>query len=162
MVSKEFRAVFVLVAFLISSLGFAKGFPISPDVRLTPGSLCGKADTHRYPEGIAYCERDVNTNLKKVVIKTYDSQLGYSVGEMNRQDFKIDHFIPLCAGGSNEKRNLWPQHKSVYQVTDPLEPLLCEKMAQGLLRQAEAIKLIREAKLDLSKVDETLEYLESL
>lgn len=147
---------------MISSIGWTKGFPVGPDPRLTPGTLCGKADQRRYPEGIAYCERNVDTNQKKIIIRNYDSELGYSVGSMNRQEFKIDHFIPLCAGGSNENRNLWPQHRSVYEVTDPMEPLICEKMAAGRLKQADAIRLVRAAKLDLSKVQQTLEYLESL
>lgn len=141
---------------------WAKGFPTNPDPRLTPGSLCNDPDETRYPERIAYCKRDVSTGLKKQIIAIYDQRLGYSVGEMNRQEFKIDHFIPLCAGGSNTKENLWPQHRTVYQQTDPLEPVLCEKMQSGRLRQADAIRLIREAKLDLTRVEETLEYIENL
>ena len=81
---------------------------------------------------------------------------------MPRADFKIDHYIPLCAGGSNDESNLWPQHESVYQITDPLEPLVCEKMAAGKLTQAQAIELVRQAKNDLSKADVIINHVDSL
>lgn len=139
-----------------------EAYPTSPDQRLTPGSLCNHADQIRYPEKIAYCERDVETGLKRRIIRDYDQKLGFQIQSMNRQHFKIDHFIPLCAGGSNNPNNLWPQHKSVYELTDPLEQIVCEKMAQGRLRQNQAVELIRDAKLDLSKVDDVLDYVESL
>jgi len=81
---------------------------------------------------------------------------------MNRMDFKIDHFIPLCAGGSNDPVNLWPQHKSVYQQTDPVEPLLCQRMLEGKLSQTDAVKLIMRAKLDLNQVPVVMKILNGL
>lgn len=137
-------------------------FPLGPDPHLTPGDLCQRADERRYPERISYCRRDVATRLKRAIVEMYDRELGFHVAEMNRGDFKIDHFIPLCAGGSNAAENLWPQHKSVYEITDPLEPLVCEKMAQGRLSQSDAIELIRTGKHDLSRVPEILDHLHSL
>jgi hypothetical protein len=82
---------------------------------------------------------------------TYDRHHGYEVTRMNRQDFKIDHYIPLCMGGSNEADNLWPQHKSVYAATDPIEQRLCELLASGEMRRAEAVELVRQAKADLDE-----------
>lgn len=137
-------------------------FPQGPNPVLTPGALCQGGRTFRYPERIPYCDRKVDKKTKDDVIKEYDEELGYSVRSMPRGEFKIDHFIPLCAGGSNTPDNLWPQHQSVYAYTDALEPLICEKMAQGRLRQAEAVQLIREAKIDLSKVDAIVIQLQSL
>jgi len=82
---------------------------------------------------------------------------------MDRKDFKIDHFIPLCAGGSNDPSNLWPQHKSVYEITDPVEPLICAKMAAGKLDQAYAIKLITTAKTtNLDEVKNVINILNKL
>lgn len=144
-------AVSLSLLFSISSFAFERfPFPISPDARLTPGSLCAPQDSteRRYPEGIFYCDRAVGTARKQTIIKTYDIELGYEISSMNRQDFKIDHYIPLCMGGSNETTNLWPQHKSVYFYTDRLEEALCTKMREGRLVQARAIDLIREAKAD--------------
>jgi hypothetical protein len=150
---------------LFSAIGFtgAKGgYPTGPDRNLTPGSLCPQADEYRYPERVPYCRRDVERDTKQAIIREYDQKFGYEIGRMPRQDFKIDHVIPLCAGGSNERNNLWPQHKSVYNVTDPMEPLACEKMQAGRLRQADAVRMIIRAKLDLRLVPETIRYFESL
>lgn len=133
---------------LAASAGEGERFPLSPDGHMTPGSVCAAADAIRYPERIKYCERNVKSERKNRIIETYDLELGFHIREMNRMDFKIDHLIPLCMGGSNESDNLWPQHKSVYEKTDPLEPMLCDLMAQGKLKQSEAIELILEAKAD--------------
>jgi hypothetical protein len=57
-------------------------------------------------------------------------------------------------GGSNHQDNLWPQHKTVYVVTDSIEFAACEKMKAGKLNQRLAIDLLREAKLNLNKAKE--------
>jgi hypothetical protein len=126
-------------------------YPMGPDDELTPGSFCSTPSSYRYAERIAWCRRDVSTDVKRAVMVTYDNQLGFQVTLMNRQDFKIDHYIPLCMGGSNKTDNLWPQHKSVYAATDPIEQRLCELVASGEMRQAEAVGLVRQAKADLDE-----------
>lgn len=137
-------------------------FPLGPDSKLTPGSLCDQPDYYRYPEKIAYCERDVETQLKYRIIEQYNRELGYNIERSKRSQYKIDHFIPLCMGGSNKPSNLWPQHQSVYHQTDPLEGLLCEKMKAGRLLQKRAIEYIQTAKKDLSRVREILREVEGL
>ncbi len=129
-------------------------FPVGPDPELTPGTLCDHADSYRYPEHIPYCVRDVDTSLKKDIIATYDRERGFQVQKMPRVKFKIDHYIPLCMGGGNDRANLWPQHESVYTKTDKIEQILCEKMAAGKIIQKNAIELIRKAKNDLSLAEE--------
>jgi hypothetical protein len=157
---KNLALAFVLLSSVTS---FADGaFPKTPDQTLTPGALCSTPDQKRYPEGIAYCSRDVGGDLKQKVMETYDSTLGYTITSMNRSLFKIDHFIPLCMGGSNQAENLWPQHASVYVITDPLEQVSCDKMAAGKLRQADAVEMIKHAKLNLADAPETLRHLRSL
>jgi hypothetical protein len=126
-------------------------FPSGPDATMTPGSLCTTPDSRRYPEQIAYCSRNVDSQLKRDLFVKYD-QMGFRTREMNRMDFKIDHLIPLCMGGSNNENNLWPQHKSIYNITDPLEPLLCQKMANGRLLQKKAVEYILNAKHHLDEV----------
>lgn len=133
-------------------------YPVKPDPSLTPGQLCAVADEIRYPEKIKYCERDVSTYTKQSIILTYDAKLGFNIRNQNRAAFKIDHYIPLCMGGSNERQNLWPQHQSVYKLTDPLEGLLCEKMKYGKLKQADAINLIRQAKNDFNLIPQILRF----
>jgi hypothetical protein len=139
-----------------------KGYPIGPNPGLTPGSLCERPTTKRYFEGIPYCARDVDSDVKREVMAAYDRELGFKVLKMDRGAFKIDHFIPLCMGGSNQPSNLWPQHESVYVITDLLEAVSCDKMAQGKLLQADAVAGIREAKLNLSKAQEILQRVRSL
>lgn len=152
-----------LTAFLMTITAFAGGsFPTGPNAQLTPGETCTTPSAHRYPEQIAYCERSVDTQLKKDIIKTYDQNLGYRIQSMERSQFKIDHYIPLCMGGANDKENLWPQHKTVYEITDPLEQEACEKMAQGKLLQAKAIELIKQAKNNLDQVGKIRAYVNAL
>ncbi len=148
-----------LTLFVSTPLFAADTFPTSPDSALTPGSLCKKADKIRYPEQIAYCSRDVKSDRKKQVIQTYESQLGFEIMQTGREHFKIDHYFPLCMGGSNESDNLWPQHESVYKYTDPLEPIICQKMAEGKLKQAEAIEIIRKAKANPPEAPEYTKHL---
>ena len=155
------KVISLLVLLVMSSKLFAFGnnFPTRPDNRLTPGKLCDRPTSYRYPEHIAYCERDVTTDTKEALINLYDSKLGFNIHTMDRAEFKIDHFIPLCVGGSNDSVNLWPQHKSVYEITDPVEPLVCQRMLEGKLSQAEAIKLIVLAKTNLNMVSQVMKQL---
>lgn len=166
MIRSPWFAALVLVvsfnAFADRQFGPDGRYPLHPDASMTPGSVCVTGTTKRYPEGITYCNRDVDRDLKRDLFRRYDVELGYGTQGMSRQDFKIDHYIPLCAGGSNDADNLWPQHKSVYQQTDPLEPLVCEKMQAGVLKQAEAIQLIKKGKNDFKQIPQILQYLQRM
>lgn len=154
---------FVCALIFSVSSAFASGdFPDSPDASLTPGSLCKAASEIRYPEQIKYCSRSVSSATKSSVMKNYDQTLGYQVTQRDRREFKIDHYIPLCAGGSNEPSNLWPQHESVYLHTDPLEPIICEKMAQGRLLQKDAVDFIRRAKANPYKAQALISAVQAL
>lgn len=157
----------LLSSFLIltSLTAFAyndQDFPKGPEQQVTPGSLCTRPTGYRYPERIAYCNRNVDSGLKNDIIENYERQFGYNIRKVGRGQFKIDHLIPLCAGGSNNEDNLWPQHESVYKITDPLEPELCDKMAMGRLKQEDAVKLILEAKHNLNRAPEILQQIRSL
>jgi hypothetical protein len=158
---KSLMFVYLLMTFS-SAFADSSLFPFGPNPQLTPGKLCDRPSSYRYPEQIAYCDRDVSYDTKEILIQAYDTKLGYKIESLNRGDFKIDHYIPLCAGGSNDPSNLWPQHKSVYAITDPVEPLLCAKMAAGRLKQSDAINLIVRAKNNLSEVRIVVNILNSL
>lgn len=140
----------------------ANEFPLKPELSITPGELCSDSSQTRYEERISYCKRDVDFEFKHYIREEYDKRFGYSILEMEWSDFKIDHFIPLCAGGSNGEKNLWPQHVSIYEITDPIEHIACEKMNFNLLLQEEAVELIKKVKLNLDEADSVLRYLESL
>lgn len=126
-------------------------FPDHPDQDMTPGETCHTPSEYRYPEKIAYCRRNVKKALKDDIIRTYDREFDFQIGRMNRMDFKIDHYISLCMGGSNSRENLWPQHKSVYVHTDPIEEKLCRLMQKGRISQDEAIDTIRFVKNNLEE-----------
>lgn len=134
----------------------ANRFPTGPNETMTPGETCQRPDAIRYPERINYCNRDVSSGEKNAIISSYDRQFGFEIGRMQRGDFKIDHYIPLCMGGSNNIKNLWPQHKSVYVMTDPLEQKLCELMSAGKMLQRLAMEKIRFAKNNLDQADDLI------
>jgi len=151
---------FILTVFAFNA--FSIDYPKNPHNELTPGALCDRPDSYRYAEQIPYCERDVSSQLKNEIFENYRNQLGFKLDPKTRSSYKIDHFFPLCAGGSNEEANLWPQHKSVYTVTDPLEGLGCEKLKAGKILQKNLIILIKRAKLDLSEAPAIYKNLQAL
>ena len=122
---------------------------------------CKNPDQFRYPERIAYCSRSVSSRTKNRIIKTYDTRFGYNIGKMPRTDFKIDHYIPLCMGGDNDSANLWPQHKSVYEITDALEQKLCVLLERAVITQDAAIERIKYAKNNLDEVPAISQALDS-
>lgn len=153
-------AFFMMLVFAGAVL--AADFPQSPELSITTGKLCDRPSAYRYAEKIPYCERDVTYETKEILMKEYDQKFNYRILNLPRADIKIDHLIPLCAGGSNDISNLWPQHKSVYAVTDPLEPIVCAKMAAGRLKQAQAVSLVIEAKTNLERTPKILQYINKL
>ncbi len=155
-------ALTVFLSFAVSAGVMAQDYPQRPEASITTGKLCDKPSAVRYPEKIAYCERDVTYQTKEILMKEYDQKFNYHIQTLPRADIKIDHLIPLCAGGSNDISNLWPQHKSVYAITDPLEPVICAKMAAGRLKQKEAVSLVIEAKMNLDRTPKILQYVNEL
>lgn len=136
-------------------------FPMGPDLSITPGRLCESPDSYRYPERIAYCNREVDYEAKEVVFRLYRDQ-GYRLKIVDRADYKIDHLIPLCAGGSNREENLWPQHKTLFQLTDPMESLGCDKLRQGKITQRDLVDVIIKVKKDVNQVQAAIQFLRSL
>ena len=151
----------LLIFALICSAAIAADFPTSPNSELTPGSLC-QSTKLRYAERIPYCKRDVSREMKQKVFQIYRSKLGFRLDPAKRGEFKIDHLIPLCAGGSNNKNNLWPQHQTLYLKTDPLEHTGCEKLANGKIKQRDLVDLIKKAKSDPTQAPKFLKDLKRL
>jgi len=140
---------------VVTNISFAQNmigdYPSAPLAKLTPGELCDRPASYRYPENIAYCDRNVTVEQKSQIFAAYRDN-GYRLNLSDRASYKIDHYLPLCAGGSNNNENLWPQHVSVGVLTDPLEQLGCEKMAKGKLTQAKFVLLIKRVKNDINQV----------
>lgn len=95
---------------------------------------------YRYPEQIAYCGRNVASSTKRAIYNAY------GVREECRGQYTIDHFIPLSLGGTNEVNNLWPEHKSVKALRQNLEEEMYQRLARGMVTQAQAVQWIVQAK----------------
>ncbi len=159
---KILATALLFCSLVLSQFTLAGSFPRGPIAQLTPGALCTTPHARRYPEKIAYCERDVRPSLKEKVMEEYDRRFGFQTEQMPRGVFKIDHYIPLCMGGANVAANLWPQHVSIYKITDPLEQELCIKMAEGKLLQKDAVQLIKEAKNNLDEAGAIFDRIRAL
>jgi hypothetical protein len=125
-----------------------------PNHDLTPGkpaTLKVSDLTRRYsdhcPAHKATCtysqdHRDVNT---AVHVEVYD-EYNVPADERNIQHGEVDHFWPLCAGGSNAKQNLWYQPKENewngenlgFKEKDWLEVEICKEIKAGDLDPKEA------------------------
>jgi len=79
-------------------------YPHTPNATVTPGSLCDTQNADfiefRYQEHIPYCARNVSSVLKA---KIYEQ---YGIPEADRDQFTIDHLIPLSIGGSNDRSDI--------------------------------------------------------
>ena len=105
--------------------------------------------------------------LRSVITRLHQALRNYEahhhvIQDFGRNNFKIDHLIPLCAGGANTDDNLWPQHQTVYEKTDKIEGVLCEVMASGRLLQAQAIALVLDVKHNPETADDALEELQNM
>ncbi len=119
-----------------------------PLADLTPGDLC--TNPVREFHGGNICKRKVRSEVRDAVLRNYNQRRGPYINDLNRAEFKVDHYIPLCLGGSNRKANLWPQHRSSFRITDPIEAALCEKVREGKITRNKAIEIIKAVKNDVS------------
>ena len=119
-------------------------YPTIPNREETPGHLCTTKNPdfkeYRYSEKIPYCQRNVNTDRKKFI---YDN---YKIAENERNQYTIDHLVPLSIGGSNEIKNLWPEHKNVKAERPTLEVDTYKALEAGEITQKDAIEIILNAK----------------
>lgn len=121
----------VLVTVLtVASLACADELPVRPDDARTPGvigsmdlaDVCGRVD------GMTYSQRHRQTTaaMKR------DAYAIYGV-ERDGRDFEVDHRVPLCVGGADDEKNLWPQrgwaHPS-YHDKDRLEAHVCRAVCR--------------------------------
>jgi hypothetical protein len=128
----------ILFIFLISFQALA--YPKIPDTIISPGHTCSTHDKDfyefRYVEKIPYCKRNVSSNLKKYIYDTYN------IPESDRRNYTIDHIIPLSIGGSNNLKNLWPEHKNVKQSRPNLELDVYNYLKNSIINQEQAINII--------------------
>lgn len=115
---------------------------VTPDPTLTPGALCTPFsvgfDGYAYPASVPHCRRHVTLTMRRTVLAKY------GVPWARRGTVEIDHYIPLCLGGSNDLINLWAEPLSSARKKDVLEVHLCALLRGGKITQAAAVQQIRE------------------
>ncbi len=82
--------------------------------------------------------RNVPTSEKRDVFSEYG--LGYP---QKPHAYECDHFVPLCLGGSNSMKNLWPEPAPEFHWKDGLELYLWHEVRNGKVTLAEAQREIR-------------------
>lgn len=78
------------------------GETIEVDDTITVDMVCTK--------GYTKCVRSVSAAIKRAVYKAYNMPAGNHTGVCDVDEgCEIDHLISLELGGSNDRKNLWPQ-----------------------------------------------------
>ena len=97
-----------------------------PDATTTPGAVFADVqaadicDLH-YTQGV----RQPRFNVK------VDAFVSYGVSIHERDEYQVDHLVPISLGGSNDPTNLWPQ---LYSPTSgAAEKDLLERQLRGLV-----------------------------
>lgn len=140
---QAFASTILVSGFLAGAVHQA---PNMPNEEISPSRVCKQGDpdhtNYRYKEHIAYCERSVSPGTKS---RIYDK---YGIPENCRSQFIIDHIIPLSIGGSNAEENLWPEHRDIRDLINPVEEQVFADLSSGSITQQEAIARILEAKFN--------------
>ena len=100
-----------------------------PDAKLTPGDVFDVTLQDICISGYSKKVRAVPRSLRNEAYRLY------GITSPNPGDYQLDHLIPLCLGGSNSIRNLWPQSYRTSpwnaHVKDVLERRLCNLVCAG-------------------------------
>lgn len=129
-----------VVALLLASLAIANADgPDLPNKALTPGvALPNVTAADVCSPGYAGRVRLVTEATKRKVYASYHLQ-------PDGKRYEVDHLISLELGGSNDPRNLWPQHYSEPNGAhdkDKLEDELHRLVCSGKMTLTEAQKAI--------------------
>lgn len=126
----RYSLIAFIVAITLATPAPAEELPSRPDDSRTPGvvggtsfaDVCGKVD------GLTYSKRHRKTTAKM----KRDVYAAYNVNRAER-DFEVDHRVPLCVGGADVQKNLWPQrgwiHPSFHDK-DRLEVFVCRAVCR--------------------------------
>lgn len=134
-----------VISFLIASIFLMRvAFAVTqPNLQITPGLICSAQDPnfsgYDYPEHIARCKRNFGNPEKLKVAQMYGG-----IPESDWPNYEFDHLIPLCAGGSDDIRNVWPQPIGDAHLKDAIENEICLSMKAGTMTQAQATQKIYE------------------
>ena len=107
-----------------------------PNPKLTPGRVARRGKD----------QRGVTTSIEQKVFARY--HLPWS----RRDEFKIDHLIPVELGGADTLDNLWPQSLRTKPYgadrKELLTEVLLERIAKGQMTLAQAQEQIRKDWID--------------
>lgn len=131
----------VVLAALFLALAAGRAFsqrpaatpPILPDVKLTPGDTLPVTLADLQVRGYSAKVRNVPIAVKREVYAAY------GITHWEKGEYEIDHLVSLSLGGSNSKKNLWPQS---YKTT-PWNAHTKDQLEDRLLA------LVRGGKVDL-------------
>ena len=107
--------------------------PIMPDPKLTPGDVLDVTLADIQEHGYSAKVRNVPVSVKREVYASY------GIEHWNKGEYEVDHLISLSLGGSNSKKNLWPES----YLTEPWNARTKDALEFRLLA------LVRAGKVDL-------------
>ena len=107
--------------------------PVLPDPKLTPGDTLDVTLADIQEKGYSSRVRNVPVSVKREVYASY------GIEHWEKGEYEVDHLISLSLGGSNSKKNLWPQSYK----TEPWNAHTKDQLEYRLL------SLVRSGKVDL-------------
>ena len=116
--------------------------PILPDPKLTPGDVLDVSLADIQVKGYSAKVRNVPISVKREVYAEYGIQ------HWNKGEYEVDHLISLSLGGSNSKKNLWPES----YLTEPWNARTKDALEFRLLA------LVRDGKVDLHTAQQEMAH----
>lgn len=140
----HFSALAALLLFIASPLPVVAQQPtgtppILPDPKLTPGDTFEVTLADIQERGYSAKVRNVPVSVKREVYASYGIK-HWVTGE-----YEVDHLIPLSIGGSNSKKNLWPES----YLTSPWNAKVKDRLEYKLLSLVRAGKVTATARTAL-------------
>jgi hypothetical protein len=117
----------LLPILFLFSLSFAQSDSL-PNPQLSPGDTISGAGAKLCTPGYSKSVRHVSGSTKNQIYKLYN------ITSHKPAEYEIDHLISLELGGSNDPKNLWPQHydaKWNAHQKDALENKLHQMVCSG-------------------------------
>jgi hypothetical protein len=120
-----------MISFLLAA---TLNLPISPDPKLTPGSVFPNVSLKTLcTVGYTKTVRDVPQSVKKKVFALYKI-------DPKSDKFEVDHLISLQLGGNNDVKNLWPQSYTTLPLNAHRKDVLENKLRRLMCKKIITIK----------------------
>ena len=127
-------SIFALTFIVVLAIPALANQPIS---QFTPGLLCTAQmpdfKGFAYPSQIPLCQRNISYGEKVHISQNYH------IDESQWRNVEVDHLIPLCAGGANDVRNIWPEALDQAHLKDQVENQVCIGLRDGTITQQQAV-----------------------